>query len=515
MQKTTVNLIPETSNTNNGNYFCTWCSQSAALSAAPDADTGGHAMRMRDMLTYDFLFGETGLLSKYMEKVRGDLIAVLDDGWDVPPGTGSGHANRMGSLQLNPEKFGPLYVPGNNAATLKNLSDKVKSLGYRGTGVWVATQIPHADGTEYSNPTPEEYRAYWEERAREAQTAGIVYWKVDWGYGCNNSENRRIMTEAVRKYAPELWIEHALVQGPYTKPEDLPEQTAIIERIMPISDVLRTYDIVDEFTTVTTLFRCDQAIRAAQKYPVEFNSRQILNVEEEPYVAAAFGCANGVMRHKLESPENRVKREKMNQHFRKSRRLDETVRSLLFQRIAPPFGIQGSTFNASDEILHDASEFHQESWPFLNGLHSESAPAVMSRNCPLPEVQPDTSGDKPFVIAMRHPNGTYALAALPRFRHDVWRIPQAQITMQIENPENMIGLFGEFASVTLQYTQDIAACRILMQDPLEDTARDVTDEVKLEGGRLTIPGALLHKIGLAGASADDISRPGVVLKLTK
>ncbi len=515
MKKTAENLIPPESTGITGNYFCTWCSQSAALEKISGDDTGSHAMRMRDRLDYDFLFGNNGLLSNYMDGIRSDLVVVLDDGWDVPPGTNSEHANRMGSLQLNPEKFGPFYVPGNNAASLKNLTEKIKSLGYRGTGVWVATQIPHPDGTEYVHPTEAELRSYWEERAKEAHAGGIVYWKVDWGQACNVWENRRIMTEAVRKYAPELWIEHALVQGPVTIPADIAEQTAVIERIMPFSDVLRTYDIETEFTTVTTLFRCAQAIRAAQKYPAELNARQILNVEEEPYVAAAFGCANGVMRHKLESSGVSAERKKLNPHFRKSRILDETMRSLLFQRIAPPFGIADSVYTASAEILEDASEFHQETWPFLQGVKTESAPAVMTRNCPLPEVIPTASGDRPFVIAMRHPNGTYALAALPRFRYDVWEIPPVRITMDIEKTDGIIGIFGEFESVSFRFAQDISALRVLLQDPLDDSAWDVTGDVCMDYSVLTLPGSLIHKVGLSGASDGDVSRPGVVLKLAK
>ena len=57
-------------------------------------------------------------------------------------------------------------------------------------------------------------RTGWEERARWCHEAGVMYWKVDWGRGAADGNYRRMMTECVRKYAPALKIEHALVRQP-------------------------------------------------------------------------------------------------------------------------------------------------------------------------------------------------------------------------------------------------------------------------------------------------------------
>ena len=40
---------------------------------------------------------------------------------------------------------------------------------------------------------------------------------------------------------------------------------------------------------------------------------------------------------------------------------------------------------------------------------------------------------------------------------------------------------------------------------------DITAEVKIDGGRLTIPGPVIHRVGLMAAKPNDISDPGLVL----
>ena len=40
---------------------------------------------------------------------------------------------------------------------------------------------------------------------------------------------------------------------------------------------------------------------------------------------------------------------------------------------------------------------------------------------------------------------------------------------------------------------------------------DITGEVKVGDGRLTIPGAVIHRVGLMAARPGDISDPGLVL----
>ncbi len=515
MKKTEINLIPPARTDLTGNYFCTWTTQSHTLDKESCGDGVDLSELMRNKLNYDFLFGKDGILPNDMAKIRSDIIVLLDDGWDVPPNTGSKNSNRMGSMVLNKEKFAPLCDAENPGQSLKNLNDKIKSLGYRGTGLWVSPQIPVPDGEDYIPPSEEEFRAYWEKKARESHEGGILYWKVDWGYSCNTPSLRRIMTESVRKYAPGLWIEHALVQGPNTHTDQAvrDEQNKIIENELPFSDALRTYDVVLEFETVLTLARCAQAFRAVAKHPAEYNARQIINVEDEPYVAAALGCAGGIMRHRMESESKRKESEKGEPRFHKAIILDETTRSVLFQRIAPPFGIADSLNNISEETLTDAADFHQTGWPDLNGRYSETAPAIIARNCLLPKVIP-AKGEMPFIAAMRHPNGTYAVSALPRYLDGKWSIPKAHVSMELESTSSLIGIFGEFESLSFTFPEKIDSRRILLQDPVADFAFDITNDVQCDGTTLTIPGDILHMAGLSGASKGDISRPASIMRIS-
>ncbi len=539
MKQLNESLIPESGKkeAEAGNYFCTWCTQSAML----DPSSGGKdkAAAMRDMLTEQFLFSESdGILAgNRMLPVRGDLTVVLDDGWDVPPGTENPfHSNRFGSLHIAGEKFPSLQSPGNPGETLKKMNERILSLGYRGTGVWVSPQIPWPDGSPSPKRSMSEFRKHWEDCAALCARAGIRYWKVDWG-NCGSAEHRKIITEALREFAPEIRIEHALVQNPLTpeNPDFLKDRLEYLEEILPFSDFLRTYDIVKEFETVTTLSRCREAFLAAERRFGKLRNQNgavipadggcILNVEDEPYIAASLGCANGVMRHRAEHPCRAAEwerrhpfwKEKGLGHLRKQLTVDESFRSLRFQRIAPPFPLAGSDKRCSEEILSDFHSFHQEdSWPFLQGLFTESAPAVMTRNCEFPEIlSPIPSAEeRPFLTAMRHPNGVLALAALPRFRNGIWSIPRLRIRMETDRMDFTAGLFGDFDAVVFALPEAVPeGRRILMQDLIGERAFDVSSEISCEGRFLTIPGDLFRKVGLSAATPGDLSRAGALLSL--
>jgi len=145
---------------------------------------------------------------------RKDLIVVLDDGWDVTAknfGTPE-FSDEFGSVILNREKFPSFAVPGNPAESLKRLNDYVKSLGYRGIGLWIALQKPrtiHGHGYD-----ADAVRAHFTECAKWCCYANVLYWKIDWGFHCNDIVFRRAITEACRKNAPDLLIENAWVRQP-------------------------------------------------------------------------------------------------------------------------------------------------------------------------------------------------------------------------------------------------------------------------------------------------------------
>ncbi len=539
MKQLNESLIPESGKkeAEGGNYFCTWCTQSAML----DPSSGGNdkAAAMRDMLTEQFLFSESdGILTDdRMLPVRGDLTVVLDDGWDVPPGTENpSHSNRFGSLHIALEKFPFLQAAGSPEEALKEMNERMLSLGYRGTGVWVSPQIPWPDGSLSPKRSMSEFRKHWEDCAALCDRAGIRYWKVDWG-NCGSAEHRKIITEALRESAPGIRIEHALVQNPLTpeNPDFLKDRLEYLAEILPFSDFLRTYDIVKEFETVTTLFRCMEAFHAAEQCfgkpqqsengaVIPADGGCILNVEDEPYIAASLGCANGVMRHRAEHPSRTAEwerrhpfwKEKGLGHLRKQLTLDESFRSLRFQRIAPPFPLAGSDNRCAEKMLSDTHSFHQDSWPFLRGPYTESAPAVLTRNCDFPEILSPvfSEEERPFLTAMRHPNGVLALAALPRFRNGIRSIPKVRIRMETKRMDFTAGLFGDFDAVIFALPETLPeGKRILMQDLIGERAFDVSSEISCEGKLLSVPGDLIRKVGLSSATPGDFSRAGALLSL--
>ena len=153
-----MNLIPEAP-LKTGNYYCTWDAQCDAMHTRyPTAES----VSSRDAMNEEFLFGENGLLNSF-EGVRGDLIVVLDDGWDVPYGVTD--RRLFGSLEADPERFPSLRaLPP--AERLRALADRVRALGYRGLGLWIPTQTPSLVNGKEVSLSPQEERRYWEERAR-------------------------------------------------------------------------------------------------------------------------------------------------------------------------------------------------------------------------------------------------------------------------------------------------------------------------------------------------------------
>lgn len=60
------------------------------------------------------------------------------------------------------------------------------------------------------------------------------------------------------------------------------------ERItLQISEAFRSYDVIDVMSEATTLDRLSYILKSA---------KGIVNAEDEPYIAASLGCANGIMR---------------------------------------------------------------------------------------------------------------------------------------------------------------------------------------------------------------------------
>ena len=93
--------IPET-----GDYYCTWATQARIR----PMEMGDDAKDVRENMNEDVLLGERGILSEYMKEIRPDLIALLDDGWDVPPGTRNPeNTGRFGLARARPREVSVLH----------------------------------------------------------------------------------------------------------------------------------------------------------------------------------------------------------------------------------------------------------------------------------------------------------------------------------------------------------------------------------------------------------------------
>ena len=108
---------------------------------------------------------------------------------------------------------------------------------------------------------------WWKRRIKVANEAGFDYWKVDWGKEDRNGEWRRRLTSMGKRYAPHLYIEHAL-------------RNEFIE----FSDVFRTYDVENIMAQPITIQRiCDLL-----PYKTVNGAKGIINCEDEPYIAVGL-----------------------------------------------------------------------------------------------------------------------------------------------------------------------------------------------------------------------------------
>ena len=497
-----MNLIGNDIKTS-GNYWCSWRTQSTALESEELRKKG---YNLRNRIDEDFLFGSIGVLTKYFEPVRGDLTVVLDDGWDVPidPPDRQG-IGIFGSLEVNTDRFP--FTHGSPQERLKQLADRIRSLGYGGVGLWVACQMPYDD--EASGEVDfEAEREYWVERAKWCDYADITYWKVDWGRSCKSAEYREMMTEVVKKHAPRLLIEHAYTQPAYDVPYEErladKERSERIGKTLAVSDFFRAYDVVPEFRYTTMFGRTAEILE--NFVGVKEGCLGIINIEDPVQIGAALGCSLGIMRHQIE--EQRAVKQTLVTPF------EDAVRALMWQRIAPPFGVHESEFRISRTIVTDRWDYpitKERQWPYLSGKTViQNSPSAISRGMALPTVE--TDGELPLVGCSKHPNGAVAVGSFPRTLNGKLNthLP-AQVTISGVDKDVPIGVFGFYKSLTVLFNQAPKG-RLMAQDLAHDTAVDITDRVTLDGARLNISGDLITEIGLTAARDRIYETPGVVFK---
>ena len=152
----------------------------------------------------------------------------------------------------------------------------------------------------------------------------------------------------------------------------------------------------------------------------------------------------------------------------------------------------------------------------LTDFKSMPAPARIARGgLALPIVTMPDGTEPPYILCSRHPDGEIAIASIPRNPGENGKLklvfPLADVTVAAGKLDRPIGIFGEYASLTLVSTTDLAGEHILAQDLAGTTPVDITAEVKIAGGRLTIPGSVIHRIGVMAGKPGDVSDPGLVL----
>jgi len=449
-------LVPDRPSTA-PDYFCTWNVQGFACSYSG-------ASNQADQMIEANVFGKgpnQDWLGFYPE-VRGELTFLLDDAFDFPLGGGHNYPTR-GSAEVDGGRF-PSYK-GTPAERLAQVSKDVNARGWRDLGLWICSSRPNLD------ELPTDSDTYWCERLAWSQQAGVGNWKVDWGVGMSGKPLWKFkVTPRGRAAAPDVWIEFG-TQG----------------------DLYRTYDVNLSVSIQETIRRI-----AAFLTKEDPNDHRFINCEDEVDIGAGMGCCYGIMRHPLTGAMPNGKPDSFYPSgFRDvKRRLDEVTRAVRWHRIAQPI-YKGYKFLIDTNTLTD---------------RAKSAPARIARGgLPLPVVKVPAGSEPPYVLCSRHPDGEIAIATIGRVLGKDVTIPLADVTLEVGELNRPIGIFGAYTSLTFVTTSALAGKRILAQDLAGQTPVDITSEVKVSDSRLTIPGAVIHHVGLMAAKAGDISDPGLVL----
>lgn len=463
-----MNLIPEEA-VPHGSYYCTWHHQTKVMHKYGIPDF--HGSGCRDALDIKYLFNEEDYHWLPGEDRKG-VWFLLDDGWDVAPGTqNNGRESRrfFGSVEPDPEKFASLGdTPLDRLKALDRLS---KEHGYAGLGLWIAPQVCG----EIENSPMDVSEEYWISRAKLCAQAGVKYWKVDWGYRSNDTEYRRMMTRVVKQYAPELMIEHAYIQKPATPPEEREIRRKLSRGAFALGDAFRSYDVIWPLQESVTLSRLHEVL--ADHPAPEYGVRQLPNAEYRYFTAAGLGCSIGIM--------------------------DETIHAvavLRWERLAPPFGANEAEYRYSGEFLVDSFHYPKDAVSYLDYAGktlTESAPAVMARGCDLPEVEA-AGAYKPFVCCSKNPiTGAFAISTNRRtIDPNALIIAPARITWSIDDPSAPVGVFGYMDALTLVYPREIGkSARVWAQNLVDREAVDITEQVIFDGGRVCIPGKTLQRVG--------------------
>lgn len=484
------NLVPEKPS-DVPNYWCTWALQNYRFgqgaqsieAAVLEGDSG--ARLAHDAMSEEALLSDDGWASHLYPNVREDLYLLLDDGWE---------AGGTATFQLDTSKF-PSFK-GSSTERLRALNRDIEHMGWRGAALWCRN-------------TPGGEADF--ELLRRCGNAGVRYWKVDLGDRDFNLVRARDESRIA------LTLEHVHgelpVNGDWAADGRFGPQAWNSRRmqILRHTDVYRTYDVTSILSLSTTLDRVSELLQTAAGHP-ELDS--LLNVEDEVYVAAVLGCTMGVMRHPLRGLRPAGDPDLFfNGPRRAKQRIDEVVRALRWQRIAQPYPSGLGFFQAGAEILRDGWKFNPgETWQreLLGATVWQAAPAILARNINLPEVS--GSAQRPFVFAARFPNGAVAIGAQERTQPGrAWYMPPCDVGLQVADALGPFGIFGEYRTLTLEFSKPVSGKRVLAQDLAGNNAADITALVNFAGNKVHFDGGLLRRVGLRHGTPGDLSSPAVAV----
>ncbi len=511
-QQASVNLVP-TEPGKAPNYWCTWYWQNYLILKGqpvtnPSADEVFTNPAAREGMNEENIFGPEGMARLMLPKTRSDFYFLIDHGWQDKSLPGE----TFFTMIMDTTDF-PRYASLAPKDRIRQMNEDIKALGWRGLGLWVR-----------GDPTDEDMRKFVE----WSQYAGIGYWKIDGG-DTKHFEATKVKDEIY----PALTLEHVSgSNGPLNPrwaepgrkvyPSVYEANNGVLRdlalKIIENTDVFRTYDAAPLLVSATTMQRVhDLLLQTTGKAQY----RATLNIQDDCNVAAALGLLVSVKRHPMKTPRL-YKGKDFHLQIAGDRhvdqRLDEMDRLARWQRIAPPMPANFGTYLASENFLVDSTLF-QDSDTWMTSTHGkmvrQSAPAIMARNTPLPELR--FEGLAPYVMASKFPSGAVAIATEGRVTPGKsWQHPKADITFRELEVGQLVGIFGHYKSLTLIFEERIpVGATIYAQDLLAEQAADITKKVKIEGNTMTIPGDVIDQIGTSAASAGDISAPGLVLKVVK
>eukprot|EP00041_Stephanoeca_diplocostata_P029972 m.896214 g.896214 ORF g.896214 m.896214 type:complete len:685 (+) comp23666_c0_seq18:118-2172(+) len=537
-------------------YWCTWQAQSREwMSEAPQADDGAadYWMKWRNHAPvspvqgyqgWDDFINETFLAQNSSDNTstrpswvslfprsRHKMILVLDNGW------GSG-------FTLNTTRF-PMFAGASNENSLAKLSNYVKSFGWRGVGLW----LPGSGAATETN-------------LRMAQRAGIRLLKLD-----GSHDDTCSATQLARAVAPDVYIEYGTcanaacpLNGGIDKADGRwPWDAARVQsKAIACADLFRTYDMVKALSVSEVLDRQYKLLNVSTNLPLlPWRPQRHFGGSGEHMVTASLG---GVMQP-MDSTTAGLRIPRLYNTYvqgppgrQREDRIDEELERLTqWSILAPPFGVGIQANGMPDQVAADdtSAGVLWDSWHFglcddactlskhiVNTTVYQGAPGRITRGgLPLPTVVAPTttaapSATPPFIVITRFPANQIMITAMGRTSATAgWTEPTYDVTVDLSQsnfsatsgPFPPIGIFGRFASVSLvlsaaaYQTVARAACGITGSDLLDQaaTTQSIRSSVVLSAAHatVTIPGAVLARVGTAAAPPRSRASPGMLLTL--